>query len=222
MTEAASGIIGVAIVDDHALVRGTLASWLNSTPDIRVVGEATTADAVLDIVLQTRPDVVLFDIDVPGFLAFESVRTIRSRAPDVKVIFLSAFVHDLYIEQALAVEASGYLTKGEPPTSLADAIRAAAGGGVFFSPDVQARIVIDSSGARLANGPSTRLSTLTHRELEVLRHVAQGLTKKEIAQVMRLSAKTIDNHSIRLMSKLNIHNRVELARFAIREGLVEP
>lgn len=219
---AAPRTISVVMVDDHALVRSTLASWFASTPDIRVVGEAASADAALALVYDRRPDVVLLDIDMPGLLAFEAARTIRSRIPDSKIIFLSAFLHDHYVEQALAVEASGYLTKGEPPAALADAIRAVASGGVFFSPDVQARIVIDSRGARLANGPSTRLSTLSQRELDVLRYLARGMSKKQIAQVMRLSAKTVDNHSTSLMSKLDIHDRVELARFAIREGLAEP
>jgi len=218
---AAPRTISVAMIDDHALVRSTLASWLASTPDIRVVAEASSADEGLAAIFELKPDVVLLDIDMPGLLAFEAARTIHVRLPDTRIRVLSAFLHDHYVEQALAVEASGYLTKGEPPAALAEAIRAVAGGGVFFSPDVQARIVIDSSGARLANGPQTRLSTLTPRELEVLRYVARGLSKKEIAQVMHLSAKTVDNHSTSLMSKLDIHDRVDLARFAIREGLAE-
>jgi DNA-binding NarL/FixJ family response regulator len=214
-------IITVALVDDHALVRSTLATWLASTDDIRVVTQASSADEALEKIAVSRPDVVLLDIDMPGLLAFEAARTIKARLPETKIIFLSAFLHDHYIEQALAVEASGYLTKGDPPASLAGAIRAVAEGGVSFSAEVQARIVIDASGARLSSGPKTRLATLTGRELEVVRYLARGLSKKEIAQIMRLSVKTVDNHSTSLMSKLDIHDRVELARFAIREGLAE-
>lgn len=219
---AARRTITVLMVDDHALVRSTLAAWLETSPDIRVVGEAANADAALALAADLRPDVVLLDIDMPGLLAFEAARIMRSRTPESRIIVLSAFLHDHYIEQALAVEASGYLTKGQPPAALADAIRVVAAGGVFFSPEVQSRLVIDAKGVRLSNSPSSRLSTLTPRELEVLRYLARGLSKKEIAQVMHLSAKTVDNHSTSLMSKLDIHDRVELARFAIREGLAEP
>jgi DNA-binding NarL/FixJ family response regulator len=102
------------------------------------------------------------------------------------------------------------------------AVRTVAAGGVYFSPEVQARIVVDSNGARLAAAGTTRASTLTARELEVLRYIARGLSKKDIAGIMHLSVKTVDNHSTSLMTKLNIHDRVELARYAIREGLAEP
>jgi DNA-binding NarL/FixJ family response regulator len=219
----ATKTISVLLADDHALVRESLSTWLKSAGDMRVLGEVGSADEALAIAVRERPDVILLDIDMPGLLAFDAVRTIRSRCPDTRIIMLSGFFNDRYIEDALAAEASGYMTKSEPPQAVLKAIRTVAAGGVYFSPEVQARIVVDSSGARLASRDAvTRSSTLTPRELEVLRYIARGLSKKDIAGIMHLSVKTVDNHSTSLMTKLNIHDRVDLARYAIREGLAEP
>jgi DNA-binding NarL/FixJ family response regulator len=167
-----------------------------------------------------QPDIVLLDIDMPGMAAFDAARTIRLRSPRTRLAFVSAHFHDRYIEQALGVGAMGYITKGEPPETVARAIRSIAGGGAYFSPDVQARIVIDVSGPRLADQQRTRVSILTAREQEVLRYLASGLAKKEIAETMNLSVGTVNNHAANLMKKLDIHDRVELTRFAIREGIV--
>jgi len=214
--------ITVLLADDHALVRDSLATWLRTAGDMKVLGEVGSADEAVAIAIRERPDVVLLDIDMPGLLAFDAVRTIRSRCPDTRIVMLSGFFNDRYIEDALAAEASGYITKSEPPEAVLKAIRTVAGGGVYFSPEVQARILVDSNGARLSREGVTRASALTPRELEVLRYIARGLSKKDIAGIMHLSVKTVDNHSTSLMTKLNIHDRVELARYAIREGLAEP
>jgi DNA-binding NarL/FixJ family response regulator len=213
--------ISVLLADDHALVRDALANWLRESGDVQVVGEVGSADEALAVAVREKPDIVLMDIDMPGLLAFDAVRTIRARSPKTRIIVLSGFFHDRYIEEALASEASGYITKGETTETVLRAIRTVAAGGAYFSPQVQARIVVDSHGARLSEASKTRASTLTPRELEVLRYIARGLSKKDIAAIMHLSVKTVDNHSTSLMSKLNIHDRVELARYAIREGLAE-
>lgn len=218
----AARTISVLLADDHALVRESLGNWLRAAGDIKVTAEVGSADEAVAIAVRDRPDVVLLDIDMPGLLAFDAVRTIRSRCPETRVVMLSGFFNDRYIEDALAAEASGYMTKSEPPQAVVQAIRTVAAGGVYFSPEVQSRIVVDSNGARLGGEGVTRASTLTPRELEVLRYVARGLSKKDIASIMHLSVKTVDNHSTSLMTKLNIHDRVELARYAIREGLAEP
>jgi DNA-binding NarL/FixJ family response regulator len=214
--------ITVLLADDHALVRESLSTWLRTAGDMKVLAEVGSADEAVAVAIRERPDVVLLDIDMPGLLAFDAVRTIRSRCPETRIVMLSGFFNDRYIEDALAAEASGYITKSEPPEAVLRAIRTVAEGGVYFSPEVQARIVVDSTGARLSRDGVTRASTLTPRELEVLRYIARGLSKKDIAAIMHLSVKTVDNHSTSLMTKLNIHDRVELARYAIREGLAEP
>lgn len=213
--------ITIILADDHALLRSTLAGCLQATPGLSVVASVSDAGAALDACLRHRPTVVVFDIDMPGVSSFEAARTIRLRCPETRIIFLSAFHHDRYIEQALAVEASGYVTKSEPPDSLIKAIREAAAGSSYFSPDVVARLVVTSEGAALAAAPKPRVSTLTDRELEVLRYLTRGLAKKEIAGLMHISLNTVNRHSDRLMAKLDIHDRVQLARYAIREGLAQ-
>ncbi len=213
--------ISVLLVDDHALVRESLGQWLRAEDGITVVASVGSADEAIQEALRFKPDVVLMDIDMPGLLCFDAAQVIRTRCPSTRVVFLSAFFSDRYIEDALAAGASGYLTKGVPPEQVVKAVRDVAQGGVCFSPEVQQRLVIDSGGVKLGTASKTRVSTLTPRELEVLRYLARGLSKKEIANTMHLSVKTVDNHSASLMSKLDIHDRVELARFAIREGLAE-
>lgn len=216
-----SGTITLILADDHALVRDALSKLLSAEPDIRVLGEAQAADEAVTLVVQHRPAIALLDIDMPGRTAFDAARTIRSRSPQTQIIFLSAFTHDRYIDAALASGASAYLTKGEPVETVINAIRIVARGGTYFSQHVRERMVIDRSGPRLHAVPATRTSMLTPRELEVLSYLASGLSKKEIAEAMSLSVGTVNNHAANLMAKLEIHDRVELARFAIREGLVE-
>lgn len=213
--------ISLLLVDDHTLMRKMLEDRIASEPGMQVVGTAADADAAVAQAIRQRPDVILMDIDMPGLICFDAARTIQSLCPETCIIFLSAFFNDRYIEQALAVEAAGYLTKTEPPESVIAAIRAAAAGKSYFSPEVQARIVVDSDGTRLAQTRRSRASTLSDRELEVLRYLARGMSKKQIAQTMHISAKTVNNHTSHLMDKVDIHDRVELSRFASREGLAE-
>jgi DNA-binding NarL/FixJ family response regulator len=210
------------VVDDHAVVRESITERLNREVGFALIGSAGSADEAVEKVRASAPDIILMDIDMPGLNCFDAARTMMAIRPVAKVIFLSGHVHDSYIEQALAVKARGYLTKGESAASVATAIREVASGGAYFSEAVRARIVIGASGARLGKQKSrVRAATLTPREKEVLRYIAQGLEKKDMAEVMHLSTKTVDHHVTRLMRKLNIHNRVDLARYAIREGLAD-
>lgn len=210
----------ILLADDHALVRETLGRWLANSDSINVIAQVSNSDDAITVAAREEPDIVVLDINMPGGDVFEAARIIRIRSPKSKIIFLSAFHLDRYIEQALAAGALGYVTKGESPEMLERAIRAVASGGVYFSPDVQARILIDVSGPRLVDTAHTRTSTLTPRELEVLRYLATGLSKKEIADKLDLSIGTINNHAANLMRKLDIHDRVKLTHFAIREGLI--
>jgi len=214
--------IRILVVDDHALVREMLATRLAAEDFLTVVGAVADADAAVATAGQTTPDVVLMDIDMPGMSAFDAVREIKALAPCARILFLSGYLNDSYIEQALVLEASGFLSKSESIDSIVAAVRAVARGRVCFSPEVQKRLVVDAGGARLATARHSRIEMLTDRERQILRYLAQGLTKKEIARVVGISPKTVDQHSAHLMGKLDIHDRVELARFAIREGLLEP
>jgi DNA-binding NarL/FixJ family response regulator len=216
-----TGPITIVLADDHTLVRRAVATLLQRTPGVSVVADVGTSDDAITAAIRLQPAVVILDIDIPGVEAFEAARTIRTRCPRTKILFLSAFTHDRFIESALRVGAMGYVTKAEPPEAVVKAIQAASSGQTYFSPEVQARIVIDQDGPSLRREGQTRASMLTPRELEVLRYIARGMSKKEIAQTMHLSVKTVENHAANVMKRLDIHDRVELTRFAIREGLAE-
>lgn len=215
-----SAKISVLLADDHAVVRETLAQWLATESDMAVVGTVGNGEDAVAESARLEPDVAVLDVDMPGVLAFEAAARIAAEVPRTRILFLSGFTHDRYIEQALAVKASGYVSKSEPPASIAAAIRAVASGRAYFSPDVADRIVVGPSGVELAASQS-RAATLTRRELTCLQYLARGLSKKEVARAMSLSERTVNTHTASLMAKLDIHNRVELTRFAIREGLVE-
>jgi DNA-binding NarL/FixJ family response regulator len=213
---------GVLLVDDHALLRHSVAKCINAEADFEVVGEAGDAESAVTIALKIKPAIILMDIDMPGAAPFDAARDIHAQLPDTRVVFLSAYSHDRYIEAAIEAKASGYISKGESAETVLQALRAVADGRIYFSPDVRSRITIDINGAKLTDregNPVSKRSLLTIRETEVLRHIAQGLTKKQIATLMHLSVKTIDNHTTNLMGKLDIHDRVELTRYAIREGI---
>lgn len=214
--------IRLLLVDDHVLVRETLKERLDRDPRFQVAGLAENADAAIDLAFQTRPDIILMDIDMPGLLCFDAARRILDRLPEVRLLFLSAHTHDHYIDQALKIGAMGYVTKHDSPDLLMRAIEEVAANRAFFSAPVQARIVFEADGPRLAHAGHTRASRLTPREIEVLQYIASGLAKKEIASIMKLSQKTVEKHADNLMAKLDIHDRVTLTRFAIREGLAHP
>lgn len=218
-----SNPIRLLLADDHTLVRSTLADYLGREPDLDVVGCGANADDAVGLAIVHKPDVVLMDIDMPGLSSFDAARAIRMRVPAAAVVFLSAFIHDRYIDEALALQSRGYVTKSETPEQLIDAVRIVGQGGVYLSPDVRERIIVDEAGQlRLASRGSTRTSLLTPREIEVLRYIARGMSQKEIAATLNVSPKTVSFHSTSLMNKLDIHDRVELARYAIREGLAMP
>ncbi|HPD31909.1 MAG TPA: response regulator transcription factor [Phycisphaerae bacterium] len=214
--------ITVVVVDDHGIVRDGVSGMLSREKDIRVVGMAENADEAISKVVETRPDVVLMDIDMPGVSCFDAVQIIRSRVPNTKVILVTAHEHDEYIEQALRVKANGYLIKTQSMAALADAIRDVANGKIHFSPEVMDRLVVKGGKIELENPPKTRRSMLSPRERELLRILAKGVSLKEAASILGISYKTADKQKASLMAKLDIHNRVELSRFAIREGMIEP
>ncbi len=214
--------ISILLADDHVLVCDALKTRIEQEPDMQVVAVAYNADQAAGEAMHLKPDIVLMDINMPGLVSFEAVKIIRLHSPETKIVFLSALSHDRCIEEALSSGAAGYLTKTDSPQSVIQGIRTVAAGGVCFSPEIQSRLAADPKGAAAgAKGP-TRMSTLSHRETEVLQYLARGMAKKEIAQTMHISVKTVERHADRLMAKLDIHDRVELARFAIREGLAEP
>jgi DNA-binding NarL/FixJ family response regulator len=215
--------IRVMSVDDHAFVTQGLRSRLAMEHDLEWVGSLPSAENLVAEAERLRPSIVLLDIEMPGPDPFSVVEDLRRQVPDAKVLVLSAYVRDHYLDAAVQSGAWGYLSKGDPPETIIDAIRKVARGEFAFGPDVMQRTQSMRGHGRKRNGaaPRSRLESLTAREQEILRMIGKGMTRTEIAQTLFRSPKTVDAHRTSIMEKLDIHDRVELARFAIREGLVE-
>lgn len=214
--------VRVVLVDDHAMVRESLAERLSVNPQIEIVGMACDSDEAFQVIAEQKPDVALLDVNLPGRGAFDLADEVVSRLPDTRLIFVTGYQSDVYLAQALKLNVAGYLLKGEPIDFLTDAILKAMSGGVTFSPAVAERLAYDPETQQYSLKAESPLTSLTGRQLEVLKHLARGESVKEIARLMHLSQKSIDSHKYRIMNKLGIHDRVELARFAIREGLSSP
>lgn len=213
------GVVRIVIADDQALVRDGIAHRLEDEGGIEVVGRAHDAESCVQQTLEHRPHVVLMDMDMPGRSVFEATIEIAAMPEEVRVLFMTAHASDVLIAQALSVDAAGIISKDDVPERLVDAILGALNDRSYFSPSVEARLVFGADGPRVANPEHAAFDRLTKREHEVLGYVASGMSKKDMAHTMHLSVKTIENHTSALMSKLRIHNRVELTRFAIRHGV---
>lgn len=214
--------VSILIVDDHGLVREGVSAMLSREQDFKVVGTASNADEAITQAIALRPDLVLMDIDMPGVSCFDAMQIIRSRVSGTRFLLVTAYEHDEHLAQALRMKVNGFITKNAAMTDLAKAVRSIMAGRVHYSREVMDRLVIDGDEVRLESPPQSRLNTLSPRERELLRVLARGASLKEAASTLGISYKTADKQKASLMAKLDIHNRVELARFAIREKLVEP
>jgi DNA-binding NarL/FixJ family response regulator len=210
------------LVDDHRLFRESILPQLVLHPNLTAVDEAENADMALVKVRENPPDLVLMDIDMPGMNPFEATRRICESHPHCKVLFLTGHDFDSHIEEAIAAHASGYVVKQDGLQTLMEAISRVLDGGMFFSDTILSRMVVEKNQVRLTRPRSDAVAALSRRERELLALLGKGATLKEAAAHMHVSYKTADNQKTSLMRKLGIHDRVELARFAIREGLVSP
>ena len=222
-TQARRNTVNVLCVDDHAVVAEGLQAFLASAFDITCVGRLASAEDLVNQVKTLHADIVLMDIEMSGADVFEAVEDLGRQCPDTKVIILSAHVRDHYIDAAVQAGAWGYLCKTDEPASILEAIRKVAHNEFAFSPQVLERCEIqqDGRGSRVRVRPASRLQGLSPRETQVLRMIGKGLSRMQIAESICRSPKTVDAHRAAIMEKTGIHDRVELARFAMREGLVE-
>ncbi len=203
--------IRVLCVDDHAFLVAGLRARLDIEPGMEFAGHLETADDLVAQVRRAKADIVLIDIEMPGADVFEAIHDLRHRCPDVRAILLSAHVRDQYLDSAFSSGAWGYLTKGDSPDEVIDGIRRVALGESVVSAAVMARRRPEGSG----------LARLTAREKQILRMIANGMSRTAIAERLCRSPMTIDNHRKSILKKLGIHDRVELVRYAIAEGLGE-
>lgn len=211
--------IRVLIVDDHAILREGIRALLKLSPDIEVVGEAGDGLEAISKVRELTPDIVLMDIAMPGLGGLEATQEIHKQYPDSRVVILSQHDDSEYVFPILKAGAAGYILKKAVGTELVAAIRAVHQGGSFLYPSV-ATAVIEGYIQRGEDAESS-YDRLTDREKQVLRLIAEGRTNREIAEMLSLSVKTVIAHRANLMEKLDIHNRTELVKYAIRKGLVQ-
>ena len=215
--------IRVLCVDDHAFLAEGLRSKIALEQDMEYVGWLPDATDLLKEVQEQEVDVVTLDIEMPGPDPFEALAEVHRRVPEVRIIVLSAYVRDRYLDAAIEAGAWGFVSKADDPDTIVQAIRRVAAGEFALGPSVEGRLPLDGihPGQRTQRMQS-RSNLLTAREQQVLRMIGRGMSRHEIAKELFRSSKTIDAHQQSIMKKLDLHDRVELVRYAIREGLVEP
>ena len=212
----------VLIVDDHAVVRQGLRTFLELLPDLEIVGEAGDGAAAVAAAAAKRPDVVLMDLVMPVMDGVEATRRIRADLSDVRVIVLTSFAGEDKVFPALRAGAAGYLLKDVKPAELADTIRAVARGESRLAPDIQKQLVsgIASSGpGGVTSGAAAPIETLTAREEDVLRCLARGRSNKEIAADLFIAEKTVKTHISSILAKLRLVDRTQAAVYAVKHGL---
>ena len=212
--------IRVLIADDHGLMRAGVRALLQATEDIEVVGEAEDGDEAIREVRRLEPDVVLMDVAMPGLGGLEATLVIRKEKPDVKILVLTQYDDREYVTRFLKAGVSGYVLKKAAAGELVAAIRAVKRGGLVLDPEIARDVVNDKGREYSAESASDPYETLTDREKQVLKLVAEGSSNKEVAETLDISVKTAMAHREHLMEKLDVHSRTELIRFALRRGVI--
>ena len=191
---------------------------LAAEPDIEVIGEAANALDAVNIAQQIRPDVVLMDIGMAGMSSFEATRLIRKERPDTKIVFLSMYDDEDYLAECVDIGANGYILKDSPGDQLVSALREVSRGGSYLSPRLLSRLVDDFRNQGRGGVRQPRFGTLTKREREILKMLAEGKSVKEIATSFELSVKTVEAHKANAMRKLELTGRIDIVKYAILQG----
>lgn len=210
--------IRLLIADDHPIVRQGLLAFLQTQPEVEIVGEAVDGEDAVRAVERLLPDIVLIDIVMPKIDGIEAIRRIRDVSPSTRAIVLTSFADDDKIVSAVKAGAAGYLLKDARPQELIEAIRAVARGEVLLQPAIAARLIRELS----RSSQDAAVEVLTARELDVLRLIANGRSNKEIAQDLVLSEKTVKTHVSNILAKLHLADRTQAALYAVRQRIVDP
>jgi two-component system response regulator DevR len=211
----------VLIVDDHQMFREGVRNRLEQEPDIQVVGEAGSAQEAFALVEQTNPFVVTLDIRLPDASGIKVARLLRQQHPELRILILSAYDFDQYVEAAIRLGVDGYLLKGSSQEKLVQALREIATGGVVLPPSIAAKLMRTYSTPRIVfRNQKTAAGELTVRELEVVELMAHRLKNREIAQQLLISVRTVEAHVSNIMAKLGAQSRMEAVQIAIEENLL--
>ncbi|MCM1974387.1 MULTISPECIES: response regulator transcription factor [Streptomyces] len=219
MTEATP--TRILLADDHHLVRRGVRLILDSEPDLTVVAEAGDGAEAIEAARRHRPDLAILDIAMPRLTGLQAARELSRSQPDLRILMLTMYDNEQYFFEALAAGASGYVLKSVADRDLVEACRATMRGEPFLYPGAVNALVRNYLD-RLREGQSPPARAITDREEEILKLVAEGHTSQEIADILVISVKTVERHRANLLQKLGLKDRLELTRYAIRVGLIEP
>ena len=211
----------ILLADDHGLVRGGLRLILDGEPDLVVVAEAGDGAEAVELAARGDVDLAILDIAMPRMTGLQAAREMSRRTPAVKILMLSMYDNEQYFFEALKAGASGYVLKSVADRDLVEACRAAMRGEPFLYAGAVTALIRDYLH-RNRQGDRIPERILTRREEEIVKLIAEGHSSKQIAQTLVISAKTVDRHRANILQKLGMHDRLDLTRFAIRAGLVEP
>ncbi|HYZ91448.1 MAG TPA: response regulator transcription factor [Actinomycetota bacterium] len=210
----------ILLADDHAVVRRGLRLVLDAEPDLRVVAEAGDGAEAIDKALSDEVDLAILDVSMPRMTGIQAASHLSRRRPELRVLMLSMHDNEQYFFEALKAGASGYVLKSAADRDLVEACRATMRGEPFLYPGAMTALIRDHL-QRAEEGAQTK-ELLTPRELEILKLIAEAHSSKEIARMLVISIKTVERHRANILEKLGMRDRVELTRYAIRRGLVEP
>jgi two-component system, NarL family, response regulator NreC len=213
--------IRIFLTDDHTLFRQGIKTLLSAEPDMEIVGEASNAVDAIAQSAEVTPDVVLMDIGMAGVSSFEATRQIRKNRPETRILFLTMYDDEDYLVECMESGAAGYVLKDSPAAQLLNAVREVHRGGSYLSPRMLAQLVDDFRSRVKSTERLPRFATLTLREKEVLKMLAEGNSVKEIACTLNLSVKTIEAHKFNLMRKLDIHNKAQLVQYAVQKKVIK-
>ncbi len=212
--------ITLILADDHAVVRSGLRMLLDAQSDMRIIGEANNGREALELAHSLKPDVILMDIMMPEMNGIDATRRITSEIQDTAVLALTMYEDEQYFFEMLKAGASGYVPKRAAPDVLVSAIRTVNMGAMFVYPSM-AKLLVQEYDKKGTVDVSTAFDALSPRELEVLILIADGLTNIKIGDRLEISVKTVDRHRENIMRKLDVHSRIDLVKYAIREGLID-
>lgn len=210
----------VFIVEDHTLLRAGLKSLLSQDPELEIVGEADNGRDAIRAIAALVPNLVLMDISMPGMNGIEAVIDVKRRNPETRVLILTIHKTEEYIHASLRAGADGYLLKDASHDELRVAIHSVLNGKTYLSPDISDKVINGYLGTGNADSAISSWDSLTHREREVLKLVAEGHPNKYIADYLCLSIKTVEKHRSNLMKKLDLHNASKITAYAIEKGLL--
>ncbi len=211
--------ISILIVDDHKLFRHGIRKMLEAEEDMLVVGEAANGYEAIQLTRERMPDVVLMDIQMPDMDGIEATRLMHHEMPHLGIVYVTMYENDTFVFRGLQAGGRGYILKDADPDTMLRAIRAVANGESLLGPTIAVKVIEQFTGIEKAHEGA--VDNLTPREVEVLKHIAEGQSNKEIAQQLSISEKTVKNHINNILSKLHLYDRTQATLYAIRSGIAK-